>query len=113
MALDLGLPPKRNDTAVGMELLGKILEIEPGVKVVVVTGNDDRQSAVKAISWRIIATVTTMGIVYVYTGELALSLGVGVIEVFLKLFFYYSHERIWDKITWGEQCLDTEDGRQK
>jgi two-component system NtrC family response regulator len=50
VALDLGLPPKRDDSAVGMELLGKILQMEPGVKVVVVTGNDDRESAVQAIS---------------------------------------------------------------
>ena len=50
VTLDLGLPPKPDEATVGMELLGKILQVEPGAKVVVVTGNDDRENAVKAVS---------------------------------------------------------------
>jgi two-component system NtrC family response regulator len=50
ITLDLGLPPKPHDSVVGMELLGKILQLEPGAKVVVITGNDDRENANQAIS---------------------------------------------------------------
>jgi len=50
VTLDLGLPPRPNDSAVGMELLGKILQLEPSAKVVVVTGNNDRENAMQAIS---------------------------------------------------------------
>ena len=50
ITLDLGLPPKPHESVVGMGLLGKILQIEPGTKVVVVTGNNDRENAMHAIS---------------------------------------------------------------
>jgi two-component system NtrC family response regulator len=50
ITLDLGLPPKPQDSQVGMELLGKILQLEPGSKVVVVTGNNERENALRAIS---------------------------------------------------------------
>ncbi|MFC1816751.1 PEP-CTERM-box response regulator transcription factor [Thermodesulfobacteriota bacterium] len=50
VTLDLGLPPKPDDSVIGMELLGKIIQLEPNAKVVVVTGNNDRENAMKAIS---------------------------------------------------------------
>lgn len=50
VTLDLGLPPKPHDSVVGMGLLGKILQIEPGTKVIVVTGNNDRENAMHAVS---------------------------------------------------------------
>ena len=50
VTLDLGLPPKPHDSQVGMELLGKILQLNPGCKVVVVTGNNERENALQAIS---------------------------------------------------------------
>ena len=50
LTLDLGLPPKPHDSQVGMDLLGKILQLEPGCKVVVVTGNDEHENALQAIS---------------------------------------------------------------
>jgi len=55
----------------------------------------------KTISWRVIATVSTMLIVYVYTRELALMLGVGVIEITFKLILFYTHERLWSNSRWG------------
>ncbi|UCG13980.1 MAG: PEP-CTERM-box response regulator transcription factor [Deltaproteobacteria bacterium] len=50
VALDLGLPPKPEGSEVGMELLGHLMQKDPSVKVVVVTGNNDRESAIQAIS---------------------------------------------------------------
>lgn len=50
LTLDLGLPPEPQGSQVGMELLGKILQVEPGSKVVVVTGNNERENALRAIS---------------------------------------------------------------
>lgn len=60
------------------------------------------RSIAKTISWRIIATVTTVSIVYVATGDLTLSLEVGLVEVFAKLILYYIHERTWSKVRWGK-----------
>lgn len=56
------------------------------------------RAVLKAISWRIIASMTTMAIVYTFTGHLLLSAGIGVVEVITKMFFYYFHERAWNRI---------------
>ena len=50
VTLDLGLPPMPDDSKIGMQLLGEILQLEPSAKVVVVTGNEDRENALQAIS---------------------------------------------------------------
>ena len=60
-----------------------------------------RRSFVKSLSWRALATLTTMAIVYAITGELALSFGVGAIEATTKMAMYYGHERLWSWIAWG------------
>jgi len=62
-----------------------------------------RRSLAKTISWRIVATLTTMVIVFLFTGEITLSLGVGVVEVVSKMIFYYGHERIWEQIKFGRK----------
>jgi len=49
VTLDMGLPPDPGGTSEGLATLQQILELAPNTKVVVVTGNDDRESAVKAI----------------------------------------------------------------
>ncbi len=59
------------------------------------------RSIAKAVTWRIIAALTTMSLVYIFTGEILLTLGVGAFDVLLKLAFYYLHERAWDRISWG------------
>ena len=60
------------------------------------------RSAVKALSWRVIATLTTMSLVYAFTRRLTLALGVGALEVVCKLVFYYAHERAWNHTRWGK-----------
>ncbi|RLA85061.1 MAG: hypothetical protein DRG40_05070 [Deltaproteobacteria bacterium] len=64
-----------------------------------------KRSLAKAISWRVTASVTTMLIVYIFTGKAALSFGVGVIEAFSKMLLYYLHERGWQRIKWGRHPL--------
>jgi len=61
-----------------------------------------RRSLVKAITWRLIATTTTMSIVAVFTGELLLSAGVGIVESISKMFLYYIHERAWNLSRFGK-----------
>jgi adenylylsulfate kinase len=60
------------------------------------------RSIFKAVSWRIFATLTTMIIVFIFTKQWVLSLSVGFFEVISKLFLYYCHERIWNRIYWGK-----------
>ncbi|MGB5079244.1 MAG: PEP-CTERM-box response regulator transcription factor [Burkholderiales bacterium] len=49
VTLDLGLPPDPNGASEGLATLEQILALEPDTKVIVVTGNQDRANAVKAV----------------------------------------------------------------
>jgi DNA-binding NtrC family response regulator len=49
ITLDLGLPPQPKGSQVGMELLGKILQLEPSCKIVAVTGNNECENALLKI----------------------------------------------------------------
>ncbi len=66
------------------------------------TENHSR-SIVKAFSWRIIATLTTMILVFIFTKQWVLTLSVGFFDITSKLIFYYLHERAWNRINWGKQ----------
>ena len=48
--LDLGLPPDEGGTSEGFAALEEILSVANDAKVIVVTGNEDHQSALRAIS---------------------------------------------------------------
>lgn len=50
VALDLGLPPAPREATEGLRVLGKILEIAPETKVIIISGNMDKTNAVKAIA---------------------------------------------------------------
>jgi len=59
------------------------------------------RSLVKAISWRVLATLTTAAIVYSMTGDFSVAVAVGGIEVVAKFLLYYIHERIWTHVSFG------------
>lgn len=50
VTLDLGLPPDPANASEGLATLKEILELAPKTKVIVVTGNDDRENAIKAVA---------------------------------------------------------------
>ncbi|MEK9656770.1 MAG: DUF2061 domain-containing protein [bacterium] len=64
------------------------------------------RSIVKAFSWRITATVTTVCIAYIITGEVTAALSIGFVEFFAKMFLYYIHERVWNRIALGRVKLE-------
>lgn len=49
VTLDLGLPPDPTNVSEGFSTLQEILNLIPQTKVIVVTGNDDRENALKSI----------------------------------------------------------------
>ena len=49
VSLDLGLPPNPDGAEEGLKALDEILHLAPLTKVVVVTGNSDRENALKAV----------------------------------------------------------------
>jgi uncharacterized membrane protein len=71
-------------------------------KTIKLSGEAHTRTIAKAISWRALATLTTMTIVFLFTKRIMLSLGVGLAEIIAKITFYYVHERVWDKVSWGK-----------
>jgi uncharacterized membrane protein len=59
------------------------------------------RSILKGISWRIIATLTTVLIAWRTTGEVKTALIVGAIEFPSKFLIYYFHERAWQSVPRG------------
>jgi len=59
------------------------------------------RSVMKAVSWRVLGTVTTSALVFVFTRRLVLSLAVGAVEFLSKIGLFWMHERVWDRIRFG------------
>ncbi len=60
------------------------------------------RSVAKAVSWRIIGTLDTLLISYLLTGEVAIAASIASIDFVTKMFLYFFHERLWNKINWGK-----------
>ena len=59
------------------------------------------RSVVKTLSWRFLATVITMAIVYIGLGDHTLALKVGLADTSVKLLVYFVHERVWQRLSFG------------
>ncbi|RUM45528.1 MAG: adenylyl-sulfate kinase [Hydrogenimonas sp.] len=64
------------------------------------------RSIAKGISWRFVATGTTIIIVYTFFGRLDLAIAAGLLETILKIALYWGHEKIWQKIRWGKERIE-------
>lgn len=49
VTMDLGLPPDQDGTSEGFKLLEKLLEIDPYVKLIVLTGQNEQSNALRAV----------------------------------------------------------------
>lgn len=56
------------------------------------------RSLLKAITWRITATLTTILIAWMLIGDVSVAMAIGSIEFFAKFVIYYLHERAWNRI---------------
>ena len=60
-----------------------------------------RRSIAKSISWRVFAAAITSSVVYILTGKGDFAAKVGVVDTAVKLFIYFLHKRVWDRINYG------------
>jgi uncharacterized membrane protein len=67
-----------------------------------------RRSIFKAISYRVTGTCFTFTVAYLLTGRFVIAASIGGIEAVSKIFIYYWHERIWDKIKYGKKPVRPE-----
>jgi uncharacterized membrane protein len=62
-----------------------------------------RRSIVKTISWRITGSSATFAIAYILTGSLAVAGVIGITQMISNTILYYVHERVWNRIKWGQK----------
>ena len=61
-------------------------------------GDSTIKSMAKTVSWRILGTLDTIVISYFITGETAVAVSIGSVEVVSKMILYYFHERAWAQV---------------
>lgn len=59
------------------------------------------RSVVKSITWRVLAMILTMFIIYIFTRDLISSGLITITGAGTSMILYYIHERIWTRIKWG------------
>lgn len=59
------------------------------------------RSVSKTATWRIIASLDTTMLAWVFTGNLATAVSIGGLEVITKLTLYFCHERAWSHLPYG------------
>lgn len=73
-------------------------------------GETKRRSIVKALTWRVIASLDTMVIAYFVTGgDFIKAISIGGFEIITKMVIYFFHERAWNNIKWGKRIEDLPD----
>jgi uncharacterized membrane protein len=60
-----------------------------------------RRSLAKAISYRVLGSLSTAGLVYFITGSGKASVGAGLADSAVKIVLYFLHERLWNVIPYG------------
>ena len=63
------------------------------------------RSLLKAVSWRIVGTVDTTLLSWIFTRTLGKALQIGGIELLTKIVLYYLHERIWLAAPWATRVV--------
>ena len=59
------------------------------------------RSMAKAISWRVLGSIDTFLLSWLFTGSPKAAGAIAVTEVLTKMILYYFHERGWSNIGWG------------
>ena len=55
-------------------------------------------SFIKAVTYRLLGSLTTFAGCYFFTGKWSISLGVSAFDFVAKIILFYVHERAWEHI---------------
>ena len=58
------------------------------------------RSVVKGATWRVCASLDTIVLSYLFTGQISSALKIGAVEVLTKILLFYVHERLWMRSSW-------------
>ncbi|MDE2446505.1 MAG: DUF2061 domain-containing protein [Alphaproteobacteria bacterium] len=63
--------------------------------------SNPRRSIAKAISWRILGSIDTAVLGYLFTGSFKIAGSIASTEILTKVVLYYFHERAWAHSRFG------------
>lgn len=69
-----------------------------------------RISLIKGVTWRIIGTLDTIFLSWLFTGNISQALKIGGIELFTKVILFYLHERVWTSLNVGKKEVNITNG---
>lgn len=68
------------------------------------------RSLAKAISWRVLGSIDTFILSWLFTSNVKAAGAIAGTEVLTKMLLYYFHERAWSRVGWGmEKAKPTEE----
>lgn len=86
------------------------LQVQEGIRPVKKGGTgvkkceeSSSRSIVKGITWRILASISTLVLSYAITGNILFAGLISILDMIIKFIEYFLHERIWAWIPWGYQ----------
>lgn len=59
------------------------------------------RSATKTATFRTVASLDTLLLAWIFTGNIGTAVSIGGLEIFTKMALYFVHERIWAKLNFG------------
>jgi uncharacterized membrane protein len=59
------------------------------------------RSIAKALTYRVLGSLSTGGLVFLYTGSWTASAGASAADAVVKIVLYFLHERLWNYIPYG------------
>jgi uncharacterized membrane protein len=65
--------------------------------------DSNSRSIAKAISYRLLGSVSTALIYFFFSGKATEAVGVGMVDLVVKIALYYFHERLWNHVSFGRQ----------
>ena len=60
-----------------------------------------KRHLVKSVSWRVLGSLDTLFLGWFVTGQVSVGAQIGALELITKMVFYFVHERVWHRITFG------------
>lgn len=60
-----------------------------------------RRSLIKALTYRVMATVATFSVALIFTGNVSVSIQIGMVDFIIKMSLFFVNDRVWNTIHWG------------
>jgi len=60
-----------------------------------------KRAVVKTLCYRLLMILVTVVVAWVFVGDVADAVNIGIAANVIKTVTYYGYERLWDHIAWG------------